>query len=55
MLRLQISLVLFILNGRAKTELAILAFLCCGEFVKTSITGSVTIATLELRLFVDKG
>ena len=36
MLRLQISLVQFILNGRAKTKLAILAFLCCGEFVKTS-------------------
>ena len=37
MLQLQISLVLFISNGAAKTKLAILAFLCCGEFVKTSI------------------
>ena len=37
MLRLQISLLLFISNGRAKTKLGILAFLCCGEFVKTSI------------------
>ena len=36
MLRLQISLLLFISNGMAKTKLAILAFLCCGEFVKTS-------------------
>ena len=27
----------FFLNGRAKMKLTILAFLCCGEFVKTSI------------------
>ena len=32
---LQMSLVQLILNGTAKTKLAILAFLCCGEFVKT--------------------
>ena len=30
-------LVILILNGTAKTKLAILAFLYCGEFVKTSI------------------
>ena len=37
MLKLQISLVLFISNGTAKTKLAILEFLSCGEFAKTSI------------------
>ena len=36
-LRLQTSLVLFISYGTAKMKLAILAFLYCGEFVKTSI------------------
>ena len=36
MLRFQISLVLLISNGTAKTKLAMLAFLWCGEFVKTS-------------------
>ena len=34
---LQISLVLLVLNGTAKTKLAILAFLCNEEFVKISI------------------
>ena len=34
--RLQTLLVLLILNGTAKTKLAILAFLCCGEIVKNS-------------------
>ena len=33
--RLQISLVNLISYGTAKTKLAILAFLCCGESVKT--------------------
>ena len=37
MLRLQISLLLFILNGRTKMKLAILAFFGCVEFVKISI------------------
>ena len=41
MLRLQNSLVKFISNGRAKMKLAILAFLCCKEFVKTSIYAMV--------------
>ena len=36
-LKLQISLVLFISNGKAKTKLVILAFLYCGEFVKNSL------------------
>ena len=37
-LRLKTSLLhFFISNGRAKTKLAILAFLYCGEFVKNSI------------------
>ena len=31
---LQTTLVQFISNGTAKTKLAILAFLYCGEFVK---------------------
>ena len=34
--RLQTSLVKLILNGTAKTKLAILAFLHCGEIVKNS-------------------
>ena len=29
-------LVFLILNGRAKTKLAIVAFLCCGRIVKNS-------------------
>ena len=37
MWRLQISLALFITDGTSKTKLAMLAFLCCGAFVKTSI------------------
>ena len=36
-LRLQTSLVLFISCGTVKPKLAILAFLYCEEFVKTSI------------------
>ena len=36
MLRFQISLVLFIINGTAKTKVAILPFLCCRDFAKTS-------------------
>ena len=36
MLRFRISLVMLISNGTVKINLAILAFLCCGEFVKTS-------------------
>ena len=32
---LQTSLVQFLSNGKAKTKLAILATLYCGEFVKT--------------------
>ena len=36
MLRFQISLVMLISNGTAEINLAILAFWCCGEFVKTS-------------------
>ena len=51
MVRLQISLVLFILNGRAKTKLAILAFLCCGEFVKTSILSSLPAKMRQSHLF----
>ena len=35
--RLQTSLVFIILNGTAKTKLAMLAFLCCQEFMKNSI------------------
>ena len=35
-LRLQTLLVFLILNGVAKTKLAILPFLCCGEIVKNS-------------------
>ena len=35
--RLQTLLVFSILNGMAKTKLAILSFLCCGEIVKNSI------------------
>ena len=34
---LKTSLVSFISNGTAKTKLPILAFLCCGEFMKTSV------------------
>ena len=34
---LQTLLVFLILNGIAKTKLAILPFLCCGEIVKISI------------------
>ena len=37
LLRLQTSLVFLILNGMAKTKLAILPFLCCGEIMKTFI------------------
>ena len=35
-LRLQTLLVFLILNGVAKTKLAILPFLCCAEVVKNS-------------------
>ena len=35
--RLQTSLLLLILNSTAKMKLAILAFLCSGEFVKNSV------------------
>ena len=35
--RLQTLLVSLILNGMAKTKLAILPFSCCGEIVKNSI------------------
>ena len=38
--RLQILLVFLILNGTAKTKLAILAFLCYGEFEKYSINSN---------------
>ena len=41
MFRFQISLVLYIINGTAKTKVAILPFLCCREFVKTSIRSQV--------------
>ena len=34
--RFKISLVQLISNGTGKTKLAILAFLCCGQFVKNS-------------------
>ena len=36
-LRLNATLFWLIFNGRAKTKLATLAFLCCGETVKNSI------------------
>ena len=36
--RLQTLLVILILNSMAKTKLAVLPFLCCGEIVKNSIT-----------------
>ena len=36
-LRLQISLILFFSHETAKTKLALLSFLYCWEFVKTSI------------------
>ena len=36
--RLQTLFVILILNGMAKTKLAVLPFLCCGEIVKNSIT-----------------
>ena len=39
MTRLQTLLLILILNGTAKTKLAILA-LCCGEIVKNSIWDS---------------
>ena len=40
--KVKISLVQFISDGTAKTKLAILAFLSCGKFVKTSyISGTV--------------
>ena len=35
-LKLPSSLILFISNDRAKTKMAILPFLYCGEFMKTS-------------------
>ena len=35
--RLQTLLAFLILSGMAKTKLAIWSFLCCGEFVKSSI------------------
>ena len=46
MFRFQISLVLFIINGTAKTKVAILPFLCCIEFEKTSIERHRDITTL---------
>ena len=39
--RLPTLLVFLILNGMAKTKLAILPFLCCGELVKNSTETSV--------------
>ena len=39
--RLQTFLVFLIMNGRAKTKLAILPFLCCGEIMKNSIIHSM--------------
>ena len=36
--RLQTSLILLLLNGKAKTKLAILVFLYCEEFVKKVIS-----------------
>ena len=35
--KVQSSFILFISNGRAKTNLVILSLLYCGEFMKTSI------------------
>ena len=39
--RLHASSAQLIFNGRAKTKLAMLAFLCCGEFVKNSTVSAV--------------
>ena len=36
MSRFQTSFIQFISDGKAQTKLAILAFLCCGQFVKNS-------------------
>ena len=52
MLRLQISLLVFILNGKTKTKLAILAFLCWGEFVKTSSSLCRNRYTSSLKEFI---
>ena len=41
-LRMQTSLVQFLFNGTAKTNLAILAFLYCGDFVKNPTVGIKT-------------
>ena len=39
---LQVSLVLFLSNGTAKTKLAILPFLYCGDFVKSPIVTAMS-------------
>ena len=44
--KLQSSLVLFIFNGQVKTKLAILSFLYCSEFMKTSIGGLILMCAL---------
>ena len=45
--RLQTLLIFLILNGTAKTKLAILPFLCCEEIVKNSIDNLLTVTKLK--------
>ena len=48
-LKLISSLILFISNGRAKTKMAKLPFLYCGEFMKISIDLTLARSEVDFR------
>ena len=49
MFRFQTSLILFVINGTAKTKVAILPFLCYRKFVKASIGSTFSTDVSEMQ------